>query len=168
VARESRRLVGGHLNFFQTELGKNLSGQTVPGIHLRVQDGTAVRAQTSGRMQEYTVEWRQSKCFGLRTAETHQQTGNQTLLYGAKLLVRPMFVHGSQVRWLMTSSSQSLHLGPTCHSPTHQDGINPDGKGLLQRGDWMVKLDLKDAYLSVPLHLDHRQFVAFSCRWNGQ
>ena len=28
-------------------------------------------------------------------------------------------------------------------------------KGLLQEGDYMVKLDLKDAYLSVPLHSQH-------------
>ena len=34
----------------------------------------------------------------------------------------------------------------------------------VQRGDWMVTLDLKDAYLQVPIHLDSRKclrFVAF-------
>ena len=39
-------------------------------------------------------------------------------------------------------------------------------KGLLRRGDWMVKLDLKDAYLSIPMHVTHRQFLAF--RWRGR
>ena len=39
-------------------------------------------------------------------------------------------------------------------------------KGLLQRDDWLVKLDLKDAYLTVPLHSSHRNFLAF--RWRGQ
>ena len=34
-------------------------------------------------------------------------------------------------------------------------------KGLFRRGDWMIELDLKDAYLSVPLYYYHRKFVAF-------
>ena len=36
-------------------------------------------------------------------------------------------------------------------------------KGLIQRNDWMVKLDMKDAYLSVPIHPSHRRFLRF--RW---
>ena len=39
-------------------------------------------------------------------------------------------------------------------------------KGLLCSGDWMVKLDLKDAYLSIPMHSSHRQYLAF--RWRGR
>lgn len=39
-------------------------------------------------------------------------------------------------------------------------------RGLLQEGDYMVKLDLKDAYLSVPLHSHHRRYVAF--HWGRQ
>lgn len=39
-------------------------------------------------------------------------------------------------------------------------------RGLLHKGDWMIKLDLKDAYLSVPLYHHHRKFVAF--RWRDQ
>ena len=39
-------------------------------------------------------------------------------------------------------------------------------KGLLCREDWMIKLDLKDAYLLVPLYHHHRKFLAF--HWRGQ
>jgi hypothetical protein len=35
-------------------------------------------------------------------------------------------------------------------------------KALLLPGDWMVKIDLKDAYFSVPIHPDHRKFLCFS------
>ena len=32
---------------------------------------------------------------------------------------------------------------------------------LVQRGDWMVSLDLKDAYLQVPIHPDSRKYLRF-------
>jgi len=34
-------------------------------------------------------------------------------------------------------------------------------KDLLQKGDWMVTIDLKDAYLSVPVAQEHRSFLWF-------
>ena len=39
-------------------------------------------------------------------------------------------------------------------------------KNVLQRGDWLVKLDLKDAYLTVPMHRGHWKFLRF--RWQNQ
>ena len=39
-------------------------------------------------------------------------------------------------------------------------------KSLLQRDDWLVKLDLKDAYLTVPMHQEHQKFLKF--RWQNQ
>jgi hypothetical protein len=37
---------------------------------------------------------------------------------------------------------------------------------LLREGDWMVKLDLKDAYLTVPIHSSHQKFVRLG--WKGR
>lgn len=39
-------------------------------------------------------------------------------------------------------------------------------KGLMQKGDWLVKLDLKDAYLTVPIHSSHRKYLRF--QWQSQ
>lgn len=36
-------------------------------------------------------------------------------------------------------------------------------KDLIQQGDWLLKLDLKDAYLTVPIHYAHHKFLRF--RW---
>lgn len=37
-------------------------------------------------------------------------------------------------------------------------------RDLLLEGDWMVRLDLKDAYLAVPIFPPHRQFLQFQWR----
>ena len=37
-------------------------------------------------------------------------------------------------------------------------------KNIIQAGDWMVKLDLKDAYLTVPMYQEHWKFLKFQCQ----
>jgi hypothetical protein len=37
---------------------------------------------------------------------------------------------------------------------------------ILRKGDWMAKLDLKDAYLTVPVHPSHQKFLRFE--WRGR
>ena len=36
-----------------------------------------------------------------------------------------------------------------------------DVRFLIQQGDWMAKIDIKDAYLNVPIHPDHWRFLRF-------
>src|SRR4051794_10352144 len=36
----------------------------------------------------------------------------------------------------------------------------------IQKNDWTVKIDIKDAYLHVPMHADSKRFLAF--RWKGK
>ena len=47
---------------------------------------------------------------------------------------------------------------PYCHYKI--EGLE-NLKYILQKGDYMCKLDLKDAYFSVPLEKNLRQFVCF-------
>ena len=39
-------------------------------------------------------------------------------------------------------------------------------RGLIQKGDFMCKLDLKDAYLSIPVCTEYQKYLKF--RWEGQ
>ena len=39
-------------------------------------------------------------------------------------------------------------------------------RSLIREGDWMVKVDLQDAYFSVPVHPSHHHFLRFS--WRGK
>ena len=40
-----------------------------------------------------------------------------------------------------------------------------DVKNILNKGDYMIKIDLKDAYYSIPLHESSRKYVRF--QWEG-
>lgn len=35
---------------------------------------------------------------------------------------------------------------------------------LLRKGDWLFEIDLKDAYLTVPIHRSHGKFFRFQWR----
>lgn len=34
-------------------------------------------------------------------------------------------------------------------------------RSLVRKGDWVAKIDLKDAYLTVPIHPNHQRFLRF-------
>ena len=39
-------------------------------------------------------------------------------------------------------------------------------RDLLQRGDWMTRINIKDAYFTIPIHPQHQKFLTF--QWKGK
>ena len=56
--------------------------------------------------------------------------------------------------------NQSLHI-----QHFKKEGIN-SVRDALKEGDWLGKIDLRDAYLTVPIHPDHWKYLRFL--WKGQ
>ena len=71
------------------------------------------------------------------------------------------FVPDTQKEWANETSDQPETVEQLGDSGTLQDGMYPHLTDLLQSGDWLVKVDLKDAYFTVPIDSDHQQYLRF-------
>ena len=74
--------------------------------------------------------------------------------------------HCPQEKWGSQTSDQFEGLESISSLPSFQDGKFSNSKGLDKEGDWMINLDLKEAYHSVPVTPDHQRYLAFL--WDGK
>lgn len=82
-------------------------------------------------------------------------------------LVSPVFlVPKSDGSWRTVINLKSLLLYRFVAAPHFKMESVQTVKGLIKEGDWMAKLDVKDAYLTVPIHPQHQKFLQF--RWKSQ
>ena len=67
-------------------------------------------------------------------------------------------IPGAQKEWSNETYNQLEVSQSVGGGPTFQNG----GQCYHERpGDWMVQVDLKDAYFTIPIHLHHQQFMRF-------
>ena len=85
------------------------------------------------------------------------QGSNSASLEPERRIFQP-HVCDSQGKGLIVSSDQSRSMN-TYLVPHHfkMEGIRVV-KSLIQKGNWIGKLDLKDDFLSVPIHSTHRRY----------
>lgn len=64
-------------------------------------------------------------------------------------------------RWAVSTSSKFEIIELVSFISSIQDGRPQTGKGITKKGDFMMKLDLQGASLSVSLHRESRKNVRF-------
>ena len=91
--------------------------------------------------------------FGVGPSASSQRRGLQDAPEGSSGICRPAQSRLSQLpfcgaesdRWL-EASHRLVHSEWLCHPDQVPDGDSSVGFGLIQKGDWMFSIDLKDAY----------------------
>ena len=78
--------------------------------------------------------------------------------------VQPNFCGPQERRGVANNQLEKAELLPQRHPL--QDGECQQPERYSTGRDWMGKIDLKDAYLTVPIYKKHRQFLRF--KWRGQ
>ena len=94
---------------------------------------------------------------GSRTTGQRGNLGDTT--YTTELCVSNF--PGGKKGWGSETCDKAKGSQSICEDRALQDGslhLLPD---LLQPQDWMVKMDLKDAYLQIPIHPDHQHLLTF-------
>ena len=71
----------------------------------------------------------------------------------------------TEKRWGLPSCYKPQEVEPLCQDRTLQDGGFTLFPSLIQQEeDWMVELDLKDAYLQVPIHPGQHHLLQSQCQ----
>lgn len=107
----------------------------------------------------------QANSGGRRGTEAAQQRGNK----GRQPMPQPVCqqdICGPEEGWFLQTGCQLEAIKSVHGDHTLQDGELAMLKDLLQPGDWMATIDLKDAYLSVTIREQHRKYLCFV--WNDQ
>ena len=164
VKRESQRPVSGRLTHFATNWEKISNDpwvqETISGSRLEFR---CIPQQGSrpGRMH---LDAEKSQVLSqevenLAAKEAIQLVADDSEGYTSPIFLVPM----SDGSWRPVINLKSLNRYVITHFK--MESIRTV-KGLMQRGDWLVKLDLKDAYLTVPIHSSHQKYLRF--QWQGQ
>ena len=165
VRKEAHRPVGGRLAHFVSNWERLSTDpwtrETVTGHRIEF-SSTPLQYNTPGE-----VHLGEEKAQAL-TAEIRALAGKEAIASAPRDgegFTSPVFlVPKSDGSWRLVFNLKSLNT----HVVTRHFKMESvrSVKGLMQEGDWLIKLDLKDAYLSIPVCLSHQQYLKFT--WQGQ
>lgn len=72
-------------------------------------------------------------------------------------LLFPVPKPGNRWRWVLDSKLLNQHL----HRRQFRMETVSSIRSMLRKGDWLASIDLRDAFLHVPIHRRHRRYLAF-------
>ena len=115
-----------------------------------------IRAKTANRQVPACLETNNCRSRYSRHCSRLQNTfSSRSIFQNIPLL---QFVTFAQMFYTRRQSSASLNLGRNINKKFHFQRENISClKSIIQQGDFMTTVDLKDAYLSVPVYMKHHR-----------
>ena len=98
----------------------------------------------------------QGQSSGLGSSFSCGEGGSRASPPSLSRLLQPIVCSDEGLR-VVEASHRPFHSEPSRPQVSVQDGDSP----VYASGDWMVSLDLKDAYLQIPIHPDSRKYLRF-------
>ena len=126
----------------------------------KVQDPSASRTKANVFPETSTMEQRSGRTDGLGS-ERDVGEGSFLQSFTSGRRISQSNISSREKGWGRKPSNQFKYLQQICALPAFQNGGFALRKYSLQRGDFMCKIDFKDAYFRVPLNKEFQKLVRF-------
>jgi hypothetical protein len=149
---DSKYTANGALKVFHPRMGNDHTGPVDPAGHPGLPDRTCNSSSATVITQCTKAFFNTRDCVGARGKIIVDEAGNSSSTIPRGRIYK-FYLCGAQEVWGESSSSKSKTPEPVSRLRAFQDGGHPHVKGSinLKKGDFFVKIDLKDAYLTVPI-----------------
>lgn len=162
---EAIRPVGGRLRFFYRNWEKISHDPWILDTVLGCKVDLSSNPHQNREPHAPSLEADKAEALNMELEKLQDKEAIEPTSQGPLTYVSPMFVvPKSDGSWRPVINLQ--HLNKHVRTEHFKMESIRSAKGLIQRGDWMAKLDLKDAYLAVPLLPAHRSLFSFN--WKGK
>ena len=129
------------------------------GIQDPILSGTSLIRPTSPHALLSPV-FHQGKSLGEGVSRFSPQRSHRTGSSDSRLLQSP--IRGPEGLWVLATHHRPVYPEHIHGVTTHPYGDSSVRLRSIRQGDWMISLDLQDAYLQVPIHPELRRYLRFT------
>ncbi|CAB4013557.1 Hypothetical predicted protein [Paramuricea clavata] len=157
---DSKYTSNGALKVFHPRMGNDHTGPLDPAGHPGLPDRTCNSSSATVITQCTEAFFNTRDCVGARGKRIVDEAGNSSSTI-PKGRIYKFYLCGTQERWgncpVVNLKPLNQFLG---YKHFKMEGIHML-RDLLKKGDFLVKIDLKDAYLTVPIWKNHQKYLRF-------